>query len=286
MQPKNNRQPERERAFTLIELLVVIAIVGILAGLAVVSMSGATEAARIAKGLNLSGSTQHFLAADPIGIWNFDSQDGSDSSGKGVNGTVYNGTYSTSTPYGNGVANRYSLNFNGSNTWVDTNFASTSQGVWTMEAWVYDKKTSGWRVIVQVNADNDDGLYIYPANGLGFYPCGSVGSVPPNKWVHVAAVYNNGFTYYIDGNKVGTGGVCADAADWEFLRIGALSAGDGERFSGMIDDVRIYSQPMRTSQIVKDYLAGLDRLLADDQITEQDYQQRLADLDSTYAANE
>jgi prepilin-type N-terminal cleavage/methylation domain-containing protein len=40
MQPKNNRQLKTQKAFTLIELLVVIAIVGILAGLAVVNMSG------------------------------------------------------------------------------------------------------------------------------------------------------------------------------------------------------------------------------------------------------
>jgi len=258
MPSTNNRRSKI--GFTLIELLIVIAIIGILAGMVVVNMSGATDSARVAKGLSFSAGIQRMLAADPIAAWNFDNQDASDFSGKGVAGTVYNGTYSTSTPYGQGAAGRYSLNFNGSNTWMDTNFASTSQGVWTMEAWIYDKKTSGWRVIVQVNANNDDGLYIYPStNGLGFYPCGSVGSVPSNKWVHVAAVYNSGFTYYIDGKKVGTGSVCADAGDWEFLRIGALSAGDGERFNGMIDDVRIYGTPFTSAQIFQHYSASAGR---------------------------
>jgi hypothetical protein len=42
-----------------------------------------------------------------------------------------------------------------------------------------------------------------------------------------------------------------------------------------------------TASAVRDqYLVGLDKFLINGQITEQDYQQRLADLSSTYAVKE
>ena len=54
----------------------------------------------------------------------------------------------------------------------------------------------------------------------------------------------------------------------------------------MIDDIRIYNVSLTASAVREQYAAGLDKLLASGQITNQDYQQRLADLDSTYATKE
>ena len=50
-----------KKAFTLIELLVVIAIIGILSGLIVVTMSGVTQKARIAKAQAFSNSLRNAL---------------------------------------------------------------------------------------------------------------------------------------------------------------------------------------------------------------------------------
>jgi prepilin-type N-terminal cleavage/methylation domain-containing protein len=57
------------QAFTLIELLVVIAIIGILSGLIVVSMSGVTQKANIAKAQVFSNSLRNSLMLIIVGEW-------------------------------------------------------------------------------------------------------------------------------------------------------------------------------------------------------------------------
>jgi len=61
-----------KQAFTLIELLVVIAIIGILSGLIVVSMSGVTEKANIAKSQVFSNSLKNSLMLNLVSEWKFD----------------------------------------------------------------------------------------------------------------------------------------------------------------------------------------------------------------------
>ena len=61
-----------QKAFTLIELLVVIAIIGILSGLIITTMSGATESARIAKLKVYSNSVRDTLGANLVSEWKFD----------------------------------------------------------------------------------------------------------------------------------------------------------------------------------------------------------------------
>ncbi|MFA5432021.1 MAG: LamG-like jellyroll fold domain-containing protein [Candidatus Paceibacterota bacterium] len=61
-----------KQAFTLIELLVVIAIIGILSGLIVVSMSGVTEKATIAKAQVFNNSLKNSLLSNLVSEWKFD----------------------------------------------------------------------------------------------------------------------------------------------------------------------------------------------------------------------
>jgi len=61
-----------KQAFTLIELLVVIAIIGILSSLIVVSMSGVTQKANIAKAQVFSNSLRNSLMLNLVSEWKFD----------------------------------------------------------------------------------------------------------------------------------------------------------------------------------------------------------------------
>ncbi|MDP1624281.1 MAG: type II secretion system protein, partial [bacterium] len=84
-----------QKGFTLAELLVVISILGLLASIVLVSTSGATERARIAKILQWSQSLHSLLGADVVGIWRLDENPAIhgttmvDSSGNGNNGTLF-----------------------------------------------------------------------------------------------------------------------------------------------------------------------------------------------------
>ncbi len=69
---KQSKACFRTTAFTLIELLVVIAIIGILSGLIITTMSGATESARIAKLKVYSNSVRDILGANMVSEWKLD----------------------------------------------------------------------------------------------------------------------------------------------------------------------------------------------------------------------
>ena len=249
--------------FTLIELLVVIAIIGLLATVVMVSVSSVREEARIAGGLQFAADLDHSLM--PVGKWGFD--EGSGTTAKDGSGYEYNGTLQDVNMWemdtGKCIEGKC-LKFDGVNDWVNTTYPSKNLLEWTMAAWIYDTKdNNSYRAIIQINLAGDDALYKYPANTLGFWPCGAptANVIPANQWVHVVATYNTslGFIYYIDGKQTSTAGVCADATDWDFIRIGAYGAGDGERWKGLIDEVRIYEESLTAGEIERIYAEGLEK---------------------------
>ena len=112
--------------FTLIELLVVIAIIGILSGLIITTMSGATESARIAKLKVYSNSVRDTLGANLVSEWKFDGSgklDGETASAVYVKDTWGNNTGTISgTPKvysGSSCVSGSCLNFNGSTDFID-----------------------------------------------------------------------------------------------------------------------------------------------------------------------
>ncbi len=223
-------------------------------------------------GLFRSGETVRKTASKTglLGYWNFDegtSTIAGDFSGNGYTGTLGSGQTWTTGKRGGAI------NFDAVDDVVTTTYAAGDQANWTMMAWVYDTKNNGaYRAIIQTNLASDDALYIYPAGTLGYWPCGTAGAVPPNQWVFVTATYEAGvgFKYYINGILAGTGGTCADATDWDFLKFGGHSAGDGERWGGKMDDIRIYTRVLGASEIESIYRSGQTKINAphDTKLTE------------------
>lgn len=249
---------KRKSAFTLIELLVVVSIISLLSSIVLASLNSARDKARQGSARSFAAQADRVAGELAIAYWDFDECAGTsvaDRSNNGYTGTLSNASmWSAAVPFGSGCA----ALFDGVDDFVDTSYTARDQSAWTMSAWVYDTKAnSGYRAIVQTNVASDDALYIYPNNSLGFWPCGSTASnsFPSNQWVHVAATYDSsiGFKYYLNGVQVGTGGVCADAMDWDFLRIGAHSAGDGERWQGRMDSVHIFGKTLVASDIEEIY---------------------------------
>ena len=170
-----------------------------------------------------------------------------DSSGKGRNGTV--GGTVTEAP--GAFPFSKALRFNGSQSVVLTPASYSNPAAWTVMAWVRrDSATGRYEAIVQTGSSTDAALYVYPAGDLGYWPIVHGGpGVPVGVWTHTAATYDgSNIRVYQNGDLVATGGG-AGAYNMQVTRVGGHSAGDGETFLGLIDEVRVYSRAMSQEEI-------------------------------------
>jgi prepilin-type N-terminal cleavage/methylation domain-containing protein len=299
MPSTNNKKFKMDKAFTLIELLVVIAIVGILAGLAVVSMSGATEAARIAKLKVYSNSIRSSLMGNRISEWRLDEGIGTTTADTvGTN----NGTVVGVPAWKSGAdcVSGKCLSFDGTDDYVSIgNFQKPSS--FTIEAWVsfvsYSQKNYPG-IVWSGDSSTAWGISANFANGK-MYARVSDGSVMqgwvlddlnssnyPAGWHHLVFTGDGSMLkYYKDGrlfNSVAQTVSNSGMSSLSIGRWGSYSAAESY-FNGLVDEVRVYSQSLADSGIRNEYLAGLDRLLASGKITREEYRQRSAELNSNYA---
>jgi hypothetical protein len=133
--------------------------------------------------------------------------------------------------------------------------------------------------------ENDIGTFgVIVGNDVGTYSFGNYldAGLQANRWYHVVLVWDqttNNIKGYLDGankfNKVNT---------YWATTMPAVAIGNGyssARFwKGFIDEVRIYNAAMTASAVRDQYIAGLDQLLGKGAIAEENYQQRLAELNS------
>ena len=286
----------KNKAFTLIELLVVIAIIGLLASIVLVNLTGQRQKARIARGLQFSQSLHHALGAYAVGVWRFDEGSGTtvyDSSGYGNDGTIYGPSYVGDTPSGEG----YSLSFDGVDDYVEVPYDNSwwSPDAFTVSMWVESRMTvnpsNSFLVRLQGTLSNRFEISYHHANQINFYLYnGSQSSslsksnllVADGTFHHLVVVFKSNVSQEIwfDGVKVAektpdfSGGLgSTDRKIWLGYR--GWWASDNFYFNGFIDEVRIYEQALKTSQIESLYYAGLDNLLEKGLISYQKLQQRL-----------
>ena len=147
------------------------------------------------------------------------------------------------------------------------NFTGTSVNM-TLEAWVNFSPNSSIRTIIgNKTAGSQTGGYAFYVNSWGttdrklvfeFWGSAAVSTtatVPSNVWTHVAAVLNNGsVSFFINGESVAvSGGSTTDIrTSSNAINIGAF--GDNNfRFTGSIDDVRIWNIARTSQQIQNSY---------------------------------
>ncbi|MFA5249051.1 MAG: LamG-like jellyroll fold domain-containing protein [Candidatus Paceibacterota bacterium] len=289
------------KAFTLIELLVVIAIVGILAGMVVINMSGATDTAKIAKSKAFSSSVRSSLLMNRVSEWKLEEGTGATTadtvaSGSGtlVNGPVWKA--------GADCVSGGCLQFSGASTqYVVSSGQITVPENGTIEGWIKGSAALqkneniypfglDYVSLLGPGATSDSRAGIITGTG-GSYDHLSWGgqNLYNGSWHHYVVTWTKGtsnysFRLYIDGKKIGDPltGTRHPAGALRNVKIGAAWGTYGAH-TGLIDDVRIYDAALALSFIRDQYLAGIENLLFKGQITNKEYQQRSADLNLNYA---
>jgi hypothetical protein len=187
------------------------------------------------------------------------------------------------------------LLFDGSSNYVEVNglaLAKISGDKLTVEAWVKPGSLSGTQYIVSKNgpfflymSGNKLGGSIY--NGSSWTTL--TGNISlNNNWQYLIMAYDgSNIKLYVNGVFDASTPKTGNLAGEGCTQIGTYNNGGcatrSQYFNGTIDEVRIYNQVFTASRARENYLAGLNNLLAGGQIAEADYQQRLEELNLSYA---
>lgn len=291
--------------FTLIELTVAVLILAVLSSIIInmVSQSQAKSQADLTKVKTFDLTAKNKLIESLIGEWNFDEGSGSTASnasdyGSLLNGTIANGSYA-------GLANCISgncLTFNGTSTIVTctNNTALDVTSAFTLSMWINRTATSSG-ILSLIRRDSSDTYAFYSAAGAtsicvrfkdssSSHHLGTAVTVPTGSWNHIVGTFDGRYiNFYLNGvlsATTDTGATYTVGAGASDLIIGRNDAVTGRYFNGKMDEVRIYSSALTIVQIQEQYYAGLNKLLANGGITKQEYNQRVAALQTEIAKND
>ena len=282
-----------QTAFTLIELLVVIAIIGILSGLIVVTMSGVTQKANIAKAQVFSNSLRNALMLNLVSEWKLDgntndSWGSNNGSWSGPAGTNTSATYLSSDCIFNQC-----LSFDGTDDCV-TVANNTSLNIttsFTIEMWIKRTAVSSDRVDL-LRRDSSESYAFYSPVGstsvdVRFRDVSDVAHagtyviVPTGQWNHLVGTYDGTYLkFYLNGvlgpkDNIGSYTVRAGSGD---LIIGRDDPVAGRYFNGLIDGVRVYGAAVPSSLVKENYYAGINSLFSRGSISQSEYLERINNI--------
>ncbi len=280
----------KSKSFTLIELLVVIVIIGILAGVIMISTSSSINKASFAKAQAFSQTVQNELLLNLVSEWTFDEPEvsGKTIDSWGNNHGTVNGGATRNT---NNCVFGSCYDFDGVN---DNIYINNDQSICfgtkdisislfikidpsCPEAMIIDKGGIG-RFWISTNATTGViRINSYFGTGKDYWLDGTK-KVNDNNWHHIVAVFDRDDheKIYMDGvfdGKLNMSGALLDS--WDSTSPFRISSGTYHYFKGSIDDVRIYNAALSSSQIKQNYIAGLDSLLSNGNISKDDYNERI-----------
>ena len=178
-----------------------------------------------------------------------------DRSGNGNNGAITGATWSSSGKFGN------ALSFTGSArvTVADSASLDLTTGM-TLMAWVSSTANTNWRTVILKQTSNDLAYALYASSDSNqpgvWITTGSTqfvkgtAQIPNGTWTHLAASYDGAtLRMFVNGAQVSSvPGAQPIAVSSGPLQIGGNTIW-GEYFSGLIDDVRVYSRALTAAEI-------------------------------------
>jgi hypothetical protein len=198
----------------------------------------------------------------PVAAYGFNEASGTtaaDASGNSLTATITGATHTTAGKSGR------ALSFNGTSNLVtvaDNAKLDLTRGM-TLEAWVRPSNATGSRSVI-FKEQSSGPVYGMYANTSTNRPAGyvSVGGeqnirsttqLPVNVWHHLAVTYDGvALRLYVDGGQVAYRALAGSiAVSTGALRIGGNNVW-GQRFAGLIDEVRVYNRALTSTQLKAD----------------------------------
>jgi hypothetical protein len=155
------------------------------------------------------------------------------------------------------------LSFNGSSQYVSTDASFTNPTTFTLELWFKTNTSQGGRLLgfgsskTGASSSLDRHLYMTNAGNIIF------GAYNDNAWHHaVATLGSGGMHLYIDGTAVGSDpntGAQNYSGYWRLAYddlTGWPSAPTSSYFNGSLDEVKIYSRELSSTEVSNEYAAG------------------------------
>ena len=289
------------KSFTLIELLVVIVIIGILAGVIMISTSSSIDKANFAKAKAFSSTVQNELLSNLVSEWTFDnvSNIGEDTWGNN-HGTLYNFANPATPTSGLASANECvfgtCLKFDGVDDYVEilNDGLNSSLSSFSISVWVKAVKVADYAYIIHRSETAAIGTSVYwlGINNLDNYASAvngrySVGGTKiaanQNNWRFMVLSYDGQVQRtYVDGNLEvldANVGLITNNKDANKITFGSTAHQINYRpLKGLIDDIRIYDTTLSSSEIKQNYIAGLNSMLANGNISKEGYNERINNL--------
>lgn len=193
-----------------------------------------------------------------------------DLSGHGNNGTVSGGNYTTPNGRFGGA-----MQFDGSNDYVKVLYNPTMNfgGYFTMSAWVKTTNTKreqimcmdNWQIerIMQFRIESNNVSVILGHGGsLDQTIRGNTTEVNDGVWHNIVYVHNVSFgVVYVDGkiDYIGAKGWSVNNPTKMNLTIGVDSGLGGDKFSGYIDEIKIYNRSLSIDEVQELYMSSLNK---------------------------
>ena len=189
-----------------------------------------------------------------------------DASGRGNAGTLSGATWVTTGKFGK------ALSFNGTSSLLTVASAASldlAAGL-TLEAWVRPASNSGNRAVLVKERSTGLAYALYARSASASRPNGTVriastnrtvtgtSALTLNAWSHLALTYNGAtLALYVNGVLVATQArTGAVTTSTNPLRIGGSTVAS-EYFSGLIDEVRLYSRALSQAEIQADEISAV-----------------------------